>query len=120
IHDLNNMFSSITIIGGIAVYFLILLYAFEKYSICHYVDIVIYAIVEIAYFYTIYVLKNHVQNIVSLGTSPKFMNRFLSKTKLYTFGGEEIEKVTDIVSLENVISHIKTMQDMGLRTMIRT
>lgn len=120
INDLNNMFSSMTIIGGISVYFLVLLYSFKDYCISNFVDIVIYAIVEIIYFYTIYLLKNHVQNIISLGTSPKFMNRFLSRTRLYNFGGQEIEQVNDIVTLESINFHVKTLQDLGLRTMIRT
>jgi len=120
IHDLNNMFSSMTIIGGVSVYFLILLYAFPKYSVSHYVDIAIYAVVEIIYFYTIYELKNHVQNIVSLGNSPKFMNRFLHKTKFLTMGGEQIEMGNEIITLELVGENTKIIKEMGMRTMVRT
>lgn len=120
IHDLNNMFSSMTIIGGVSVYFLILLYAFSKYSITHYVDIAIYAIVEIIYFYTIYELKNHVQNIVSLGNSPKFMNRFLYKTKFLAMGGEQIEIGNEMITLELVGENTKIIKEMGMRTMVRT
>lgn len=121
INNLNNMFSSMTIIGGVSVYFLILLYAAKKYSVSYYVDIAIYAIVEIIYFSTIYFLKNHVQNIVSLGRSLKFMNRFLSKTKFYNFAGEEIERINnDLVTLENISGNLKTIGDINTRTMIRT
>jgi len=120
IHDLNNMFSSMTIMGGISVYFLILLFTFSKYSISHYVDIAIYAVVEIIYFYTIYELKNHVQNIVSLGNSPKFMNRFLYKTKFLTMGGEQIEIGNEVVTLELIGENTKIIKEMSMRTMVRT
>jgi hypothetical protein len=122
INDLNNMFSSMTIIGGVGVYFLILLYAFHTYSVSYYVDIIIYTVVEIIYFYTIYSLKNHMQNIVSLGTSPKFMNRYLTKRKFYNFKGDEIEAmaVAEEVTLGVLSSGVKTIQDILLRVMIRS
>jgi len=120
VNDLNNMFSSMTIIGGIGVYFLILLYAFHTYSVAHYVDIVIYSVVEVIYFYTIYSLRKHVQNIVSLGTSPKFMNRFLSKTKFYNFKGDEIEESSVSINLDVINSSVNTIKDMLMRVMIRS
>jgi hypothetical protein len=116
ISDLNNMFSSITLIGGVAIYFLILLY--QPYSAARYVDIVIYAIAEVVYFCVIYYLRYNVQCIVVLGTSLKFMSKYLVKVP---FSDLEIETKDDSAKVDiELLNHkIKNIKDLTIKTNIR-
>jgi hypothetical protein len=78
VDKLNNMFSSITIIGFIGAYYVLINHNTKYASIYNYMLLATFAIIELLYVYSINKVKGAVSNITKLMSSEKIISRYLS------------------------------------------
>jgi hypothetical protein len=85
---MNNLFSSITLLGLISAYFMTINFDTKFVGILHYVEIVCFLITECVYIYSISRVKLSVSTIGSIINSATFVTRFLSRSEMEQFAGE--------------------------------
>ena len=74
----NSLFSSITIIGFVGAYYVILYYKSDFSSIYNYMFLATFIVIELLYVFSINKVKNAVSNISKLMSSEKIISRYLS------------------------------------------
>nr|QBK88389.1 MAG: hypothetical protein LCMiAC01_00530 [Mimivirus LCMiAC01] len=129
---LNNMFTSIAVVGLIEAMFTIKYYNTIYIYPIHYVNIILFLITEVIYIYVIKMVKESVSNISSIINSPEFIQRYLSRTQLDDLDlvGEEEEEEDNISNLgktlkkniycTNTLEHYNhNMINITLRNMIK-
>lgn len=110
--NLNNIFSTFTIIGILACYFITLNFATGYITIFDYVNLVLFFMGEFVYLYIISRLKNHITEITDVINSPKFIVRFLEKVELRKFEGEIDEDISlDKNNIDSTIKKIYNHRD---------
>ncbi len=132
IEMLNNMFTSIAVVGLIEAMFTIKYYNTIYIYPIHYVNIILFLITEVIYIYVIKMVKESVSNISSIINSPEFIQRYLSRTQLDDLDlvGEEEEEEDNISNLgktlkkniycTNTLEHYNhNMINITLRNMIK-
>lgn len=87
---MNNLFSSITLLGLISAYFMTINFDTKFVGILHYVEIVCFLITECVYIYAISRVKLSVSTIDAIINSAKFITRFLSRSEMEQFAGEYV------------------------------
>ena len=88
VSSLNRIFSSITVIGLLGCYFTFMNFYDNYVGIYTYVDIVLYIIIEGIYIYAINKIKNTINDIKTIIGSPRFVMKFLKKSKLVGIKGD--------------------------------
>ena len=88
---MNNLFSSITLLGLISAYFMTINFDTKFVGVLHYVETVCFLITECVYIYAISRVKLSVSTIGAIINSAKFITRFLSRSEMEQFAGEYID-----------------------------
>ncbi len=124
---MNTVFSSITILGAIALYFLNDNYGTKFAGPLFIVDFVCFLIIECSYIFVITKVKGAVSSIISIINSPEFTERYLSREELVDFEGDAATSVPcmeDMVRRASVVQSSHTIdaliRDIGLRNMIKS
>lgn len=102
IDKMNNIFSSLTVLGIIGCYFTIMYSDSEFVGAFTYIDIVCFAIIEIIYIFIINRIKCRISNMKDFVNSYFFMRKFLEKTRVATIKGD----IYDNYDLENIKNDI--------------
>lgn len=102
VSNLNMMFSTITACGIIGSYFVIVNYETNFVGIFHYVDIVLFVIIEIIYLFSINRVKNSISSIQSIVGSENMIDRYLSRTNLEQIAGDNM--ITDVMDTTNIVN----------------
>ncbi len=125
IKDLNNIFSTFTILGLLSTYFISLNIGSSFVTILDYINITLFLAAEAIYLYVINRLKAHVNDMADIVNSPKFINRFLNKVILREFEGEmhddvsfedNIRKIYKSTDQDSILNFIR---DMVFRSVIK-
>lgn len=104
INKLNNIFSSITLLGIIGLHFMILHFNTIYSNVFTYIDILCFAIIEGLYIYSMNKVKSASSEIKELINSPKFIDFFLSKDSFIGFDGDtymNYKEELDIINKKN-------------------
>jgi len=122
VDKLNNLFSSITIIGFIGSYYVILYYNTKYTSIYNYMFLATFIIIELLYIYSINKVKSAVSDISKLMSSEKIISRYLSvvnfKDMVTSTGSVNVEDNND--SNDNVLTgQLSHIIEISTRTAIR-
>lgn len=125
IKDLNNIFSTFTILGILAAYFISLNIGEGLVTILDYINFGLFLFAESIYLYIINRLKVNQQDIMGIINSPRCIARFLEKVELREFEGE----IHDDISFEDNIkkvyksadpeSKLNLIRDMVFRSVIK-
>ena len=98
VDKMNNIFSSITVLGIIGCYFTIIYFGSEFIGAFTYIDIACFAIVEIIYIIIINRIKCRISGMKDFVNSYFFMRKFLDKTRVSTIKGD----IYDNYNLKNI------------------
>jgi len=82
VSNLNNIFSSITILGILSGYFIMINFGTKFVGILHFIEFICFVITESVYILSISRVKMYVSDITTLINSPAFVSRFLSRIEL--------------------------------------
>jgi len=114
VQKMNKLFSSITILGILNVYYITNNFNSNFVDILHYIQIFIFLLVEVIYIISMSIIRNKVDDISKIIGSTKFISRFLSRQKLESFTSELNNNEIDDKSKK--IDYIK---DLSIRNVIK-
>jgi len=130
VKNINNIFSSIIIIGVISGYFMIVNYNTKFFNKISYIEIICFLIISIIYIYSINNIKQKVSDIITIINSPKFSEKFLSRVILNQIKSKKdklskektLKDITKILSNKSKSNKKNTnlIKDIAFRNMIKS
>jgi len=116
VSKLNNMFSSITVIGILSGYFMSINFGTKFLGIFNYIEIVCFLITEAIYLYSISRVKLSSSGVASIINSPLFVSRFLSRSPLEEFASDIIfnnsDEIEEIKENNNLVRRTSKNNDL--------
>lgn len=105
--SLNNIFSSVIVLGLLISYFVIINFESDFVGIFHYIDMGLFLLLILLYIYTNNKVVLSVSSIIALINSPKMASRYLSSNNLTTMGDDKnleegLIENSDDINLEEV------------------
>jgi len=88
VDKLNNLFSSTSVIGIVASYFLLINYNSSFVGYISFFDIILFVVIEYIYFFAITRVRSAVGDISDIVNSPRFIEIFVSKNQFNTIFGD--------------------------------
>ena len=115
VKKMNILFSSITIIGFIGSYYVILYYKTKFSSIYNYMFLAAFITIELLYVYSIHKVKNAVSDMSKLMSSEKVISRYLTSVSFKDMVVVEKNENGDVI-----LDHLTHIVDIVSRTSVRT
>lgn len=119
VKKLNSMFTSITILGLVSIYYVVLHIDSEYINFYSYFDICCFLITDGAYIFFISMIKNNISTIQSTINTDRFISRFLSRATLEHLRTVNIDKIENTVGDTDESNSINLIKDVVIRTMIK-
>lgn len=145
IENLNNIFASITVLGIIHSYFVLIKYDYYLTGINNYIEIAYLVFIELIYVFSIIRVRKSINMILGIINTPQFFSLFLSKVKFKVYDevkddsnskktsmplildikendGKTLERESTIIDIEDFETNndkINRIKDLSLRTMIK-